>query len=170
MSGISISPVQLLIIGIPQGFLAVLGIFIYSQIKVKLRNYLILSLILTSLTYFIRFLPISIGVNTMLSMIILIISFQIIYRFDLRKIVKLIVSVVGVFLTLAVAELLNGLIINLLFGEAKAEQLVNSNVPLVKSLSYSPSNIVFAFILFLFYYFISKKTKSKKDDVGTISK
>jgi hypothetical protein len=169
MPGISISLIQLIIIGVPQGFLLVGWVYVSTKTKFDIKKYLILSLIFTLATYFIRFLPIAVGVNTMLSMLILILAFQLVYRFNLQKIIKLIISVIGVILVITASELLNGILLNVIFGQAKAQELINSSSPLTKSLSFIPSNVVFAVALLVLYMVFSKMGKNKRSRNGKAS-
>ena len=159
MSGISISLAQFFIIGIPQGFLFVLATYIFTKTKFNFKKYILISSIVTVLTYLIRFLPITIGVNTMLSLLVLIMTFLISYKFDLPKIVNLIVSVIIIFFMIGVSELLNEIILNLIFGKVQSQALLNSGSPLVRSLCMLPTNIIFAAIVLIVYLILSGKRK-----------
>lgn len=169
MSDISISPIQFVIIGIPQGFLFVLATYIFTKTKFNFKKYVLISSIVTVLTYLIRFLPITIGVNTMLSLLVLIMAFLIVYKFDLPKIAELIVSVIVIFFIIGVSELLNEIILNLIFGKVQSQALLNSGSPLIRSLSMIPTNIFFAAIVLIIYLILSGK-KNKKDKNGEAGK
>lgn len=165
MSNISISLTQFLIIGIPQGFLFVLAIYIFTKTKFNMKKYLLISSIVTVLTYLIRFLPITIGVNTMLSLLVLILVFMLVYRLDLPKIVHLIVSVIAIFLFIGISEFADELILELLLGRAQTQALQNDGSSLVKSLLWIPSNVVFA-ILVLIVYLVFRKRQNRKGQNG----
>lgn len=169
MSDIAISPTQFFIIGIPQGFLFVLATYIFTNTKFNFKKYIFISSIVTVLTYLIRFLPITIGVNTMLSLLVLIMAFLIVYKFDLPKIAELIVSVIVIFFIIGVSELFNELILNFAFGKAKSQALLNSSSSVIKSVSLIPSNIIFAVIVLIVYLILSNK-RNKKDENGKAGK
>lgn len=165
MSNISISLTQFLIIGIPQGFLFVLAIYIFTKTKFNMKKYLLIGSIVTVLTYLIRFLPITVGVNTMISLLALILVFMFVYKLDLPKIVNLIVSVIAIFLFIGISEFVNEIILDLLLGRVQTQALQNNGSALVKSLLWIPTNIIFA-ILVLVIYFIAFRKKSGKDKDG----
>lgn len=159
MSNISISLIQFLIIGIPQGYLFVLAIFIFTKTKFDIFKYLLLSSVFTIITYLIRFLPISIGVNSMLSLLILIVMFLILYRLDLSKIIKLIVNVILIMLVISASEIINELILEN-FGVS--QKILNASVPLTKSLYMIPSNIMFAVFVLISYLIMKNSSKKEK--------
>lgn len=170
MSGIAISIIQFLIIGIPQGFLLVGWVFVFTKVKFQIHKYILLSAVFTVATYLIRFLPIAVGVNTMLSLLALVLAFQAIYRFNLQVTIKLIVSVISGILVITVAELLNGVLLNILFGQVKAHELTNSGSQVIKSLCFVPSNVLFAMALLILYMALSKKGERKEIGNGKAGK
>lgn len=169
MSDISISPIQFVIIGIPQGLLFVLATYIFTKTKFNFKKYVLISSIVTVLTYLIRFLPITIGVNSMLSLLVLIVVFLIIYKFDLPKIVTLISSSIIIFIIICISEFLNELILNFVFGQTKSQEFLNSSSAVVKSASLIPSNIIFAVIVLIVYFVLFSK-RNKKDENGKAGK
>lgn len=54
-----------------QSFLLVLGIYTFNKEKFHLKNYLITSLVVTLVTFIMKLLPISIGVQTIMNMLFL---------------------------------------------------------------------------------------------------
>lgn len=75
MSSISISLVELLVKGIPEGLLDVLAVFILTQQKFVLKKYVIISVVFIISNYLVRLLPINFGVNTMIGLLILVLLF-----------------------------------------------------------------------------------------------
>lgn len=169
MSDISISPAQFFIIGIPQGFLFVLAIYVFTQTKFNVKKYLFMSSIVSLLTYLIRFLPITIGVNSMLSLLVLIVVFLVSYKFDLPKIVHLIASSIVIFIIICISEFLNELVLNFTFGKTQSQELLNSSSAWVKSTSLIPTNIFFAVII-LIIYFILFRSKNRRGENGEACK
>jgi hypothetical protein len=168
MTNLAISLPQLLIIGMPQVFLFVLAIYIFTGTKFDIKKYIIFSAVITVLTYLIRFLPISLGVNSMLSFLALVLLFLITYKFDLPKIIRLTVSVIITFMFICISEIINEIILMLAFGKVRTQDLLNSSSELMRSLFMIPTNIIFAIIVFVSYIVLSKK-KSKKELNGEVS-
>lgn len=169
MSDISISPAQFFIIGIPQGLLFVLATYIFTKTRFNSKKYISISSIVTILTYLIRFLPITIGVNSMLSLLVLIVVFLVSYKFDLPKIVNLIASSIVIFIIICISEFLNEFVLNLVFGKVQSQAMLNSGSPLIRSLSMLPTNIFFAAII-LIIYFILLRSKNRRGENGETCK
>jgi len=170
MSGISVNIIVFLITGIPQGLLSVLAVQIFTGTKIDIKKYLLLSLICIATTYLIRFLPIAIGVNTVLTLMVLIIAFQFVYKTQLSKVIRIIASAAVAFVLIAIAEILNMLLLIAIYGQATAEELFNSTDGLVRSIHTTPSNIFFAILIFIGYLILKKIEKRKKKDGEACSK
>lgn len=168
MSNLAISMTQLLIIGVPQVFLCVLAVYVFTKTKFEIKNYIILSSVVILVTYLVRFLPITLGVNSMLSFLAMILLFLLIYRPDLPNIINLIVSVIIIFMFVGFSEIINELILVLIFGKIKTMELLNLSSELIRSLYMIPTNITLA-ILILISYFILLKIKNKKEKHGEVS-
>ena len=168
MSGISISPIELLITGVPQGFLFVLALYIFTRTNTDIIKYVIQSLILIVVTYLLRFLPINLGVHTMLILFALIILFMAFNKVSLAKFVNAIVSVVIIAIIIIITELLNVLFLDLVFGQAETNILIYHSSPLIKSLSEIPSTVIFALIILASYFVLAKIDKNKKVKNGAI--
>ena len=80
MEGIAVSTAMFLLKGIPEGFLVAWGMHILTNTPVRRKPYLMLSLLYIVITYLIRFLPITLGINTVLSLFVMIFSYQIVYH------------------------------------------------------------------------------------------
>lgn len=169
MSGISVNIIVLLLNGLPQSFLAVLALQIFTRTKIDAKKYVLLSLICILTTYLFRFLPIAIGVNTVLTLLILIVSFQFIYKTQLSKIFRIIVSAAGAFILIAFSEVMNMAVLIVLYGRTRAEELFNSSDGLRRSLYTTPSNLFFCASIFI-VYFIIKKVEKKEMGNGEAGK
>lgn len=170
MDGISVNIVVLLITGIPQGLLSVLAIHIFTRTKINSIKYLLLSVIFIIATYIIRLLPITLGVNTVLSLLVVIIAFQLAYKTQLSKVIPSIVSAAVAFVLIAISEVLNMLLLVAIYGQARAEELFNSTEGLVRSIHTTPSNISFALLIFIGYLILKKIDKRKKKNGETGAK
>jgi uncharacterized membrane protein (UPF0136 family) len=158
----------LLITGVPQGFLFVLALYIFTRTNTDIIKYVIQSLILIVVTYLLRFLPINLGVHTMLILLALIILFMAFNKVSLAKFVNAIVSVVIIAIIIIITELLNVLFLDLVFGQAETNILIYHSSPLIKSLSEIPSNAIFALIILASYFVLAKIDKNKKVKNGAI--
>lgn len=160
---LKISWIELLVKGFPEGFLSVLSIYIFTNTKFNRNKYILLSILMTICTYLIRLLPISLGVNTMLSLLILIILFIILGKAEPQAVIK---SVIIMAIFLFVSEGINSLILYAMFGMEKAQTFVND--PTSKSLSSIPSTIIFAVIVLVTYFVLKNRRANKKVKDGEV--
>lgn len=161
MIGLSVSIVELLIKGIPESFLFVLALFIFTRTKLTLNKYLIMSICFTIVTYLTRWLPINIGTNTMLSLLVLIFIFLIANKIDLRFIVKTIISVILIALIILISEAINIFLLSAFVGMQSAEDMLNSGNAVEKSLSALPSIIIFGIVVLIVYLVMKKRDKKR---------
>ena len=164
MSGLSISFIDLLVKGIPEGFLFVFAVYIFTRIKFDVKKYLILSVLFTILTYVYRKLPIFFGVNTILSLLTLILLFIVFYRVNLQILIKTIVSVIAIAIIIIISEELNFLILNGIYGHEKTQSLFKTEYGV--SIYSIPSTIMFAVIVFIVFFVLLYIDKHKKDNDG----
>ena len=151
MNGISISLVQLLFKGVPEGFLMTLSFHLFTNTKIEWKKLTGLAFINIIITYIIRFLPINIGVNTILSLLALIISFNITYKAQLDVVVRSIITAFAVMTMVVISETINYLLLHLWFGRDKTYELLGGTSELVKSLATVPSTLLLAAFIFLAY-------------------
>jgi len=163
------SLIELLIKGLPESFLFVLALYIFTRVKFDYKKYMLLSLMLTLIIYLTRWLPINLGTHTMLSLLFLILLFLIVNKVNLQNIIKSIISVVILAIILMISEVLNLLLFNAIFGQAESEKLFNSSSALIKSVSMLPSTIIFALTLLVIYFLLLIYDKSKKAKDGKAS-
>lgn len=166
MSRFSLSLIELLIEGIPESFLFVFAVYIFTKLKFDIKKYLLISLALVVVTYITRWLPINLGTHTMLTLLVLIVLFIVINKVSLQYVVRSIVSVITLAVILVVSELLNLLLLIVLFGRQESEELLNSNSPIIKDISKIPSIVIFAAIILICHIVLLKLDKHKKDQNG----
>ena len=94
---LKLSWIELLMKGIPEGFLDVLAIYIFTNTKFEKSRYVILSVLFIASTYLIRLLPINLGVNTMLGLLVLILIFIVGCKAEPPKVIKSVI-VMAIFL------------------------------------------------------------------------
>ncbi|MEA4824924.1 MAG: hypothetical protein VB111_12560 [Clostridiaceae bacterium] len=170
MGNISVNIPVLLLVGIPQSFLSMLAIHIFTQTKIVVKKYIMLSLIFVAITYLIRFLPIAIGVNTVLTLLATILLFQFAYKTELSKIIRTIISTVVAFMLIAFSEVFNMMLLTLLFSQPRATELLNSSDEFTQGISSAPSNIFFVILIFLGYLILKTIRKRANKDGATSEK
>ncbi len=161
MDGIAVSLTMFLLKGIPEGFLVAWGMHILVGIPIDKKKYLILSLLYVLITYLIRFLPITLGINTVLSLFVMIFSLQMMYHIELSKMPREVIASVIILVFIAVSEILNVLLLIMLYGSEKADALVNTSNQIMQAIYTIPSTI-FLTIFVVSGYFISKAINKKK--------
>ena len=167
MGEIAVSLSVLLIKGVPEGLLTTLALHIFTKTKIELKKYLSLSAIYIASTYIVRFLPIRMGVNTVLSLIILILCFQFTYKHQLSKIISSVISSLIIMILIALSEVLNVWLLTIMYGKEKAEELFMSNVGITKSISSIPSTVFLAIFILIGYFIISYIKRGKKKNGKT---
>lgn len=165
MNGISVNFLVLLLNGIPQALLTVLAVHLFTGTKIAAKQYLLLSAIFAAATYLIRFLPIAIGVNTVLSLFVIIFEFQFAYRTQLSKLIHTIASATGTFILIALSEVLNMLLLSAIFGQNNASAFLNSSNGLIQGFSTIPINLFFGIFIVIVYQ-ILKQFEKRTDQNG----
>lgn len=131
------------------------GIHIISEKPVNIPKYIFLSMLISILTFFVRWLPIYFGVHMIIN-IILTISIMVIIKIPLIKSIN---STLLVYFILSLSEFLNIVILDLLN--------INMNIefsnPFIKCLSGMPSLIILLIFIIILNYFL--KTKGGMDNV-----
>jgi hypothetical protein len=154
--------IVLIIHGIPEALLFVLGIYVISGKKISIKIYFLSCLIYFAGVYLIRLLPINTGVNTLLMMVLMIIvSIKIIGIRFYKSIIPVIVTTI----TIIISELANAILLQTIYGNNYNDLLKQ---PLNKSIYLIPSTIIM-FILIAIIYMIKKSIKNKKVKDGEVS-
>lgn len=148
--------IELLVKGIPEGFLDVFAMYVFTRTKFDLKKYILMSLAFIVLISSVRLLPISNGVNTMLAILVLVIFFIVICKTDPSKTIK---SAVIVAIVLFISEMLNVGIIIAIFGKEATEAFFNNSVS--KSLIGIPSTLIFAAVIVISHLLLSKRDKRR---------
>lgn len=162
MDGIAVSAAMFLLKGIPEGLLVAWAMHIFTNTKIEKKKYLLLSMIIFLATYLIRFLPITLGINTVLSLFVMVFSYQIIYRVDLSRMIRVVAAAVIILVLTAVSEILNYVVLTILYGAEMTDALVTSSDQLTQALSTMPSTVFLALLTLLGYVIASAFRKRKK--------
>jgi hypothetical protein len=166
MNGISISLTQLVMKGLPEGLLMTLAFHLFTNTKIDKKKFFTLAFTNILITYLIRFLPITMGVNTILSLLALIVLFQITYRSQLDVVVRSIVTAVVVMTMIIIAETLNYLILFAWFGSERAEEILYNSSEFIKNAAAVPSTLMLIVMIFSAYW-LMKKIENRKSPHGT---
>lgn len=169
MNNISVNAIVLLVYGIPQSLLTVLALQVFSRTKLDARKYLLLTLVFTTATYLIRLLPIALGVNTVLSLFVFILAFQFTYKTQLSRAIQIIASAIAAFILIAVSEILNILLLSLVYGYDKAIGFIGSSDGLTQAISAIPTNVLFGVFILIGHLILraAEKREMKDGEAGT---
>lgn len=152
-----LSFLELIFRAIPESFALIFGMYIFSSTTIKLSNYIISSLILAASAYLVRFLPITYGMNTIISIIVLIgISIYMSNNNLLRAVRGGILSIVLLF----ICEGINMLILQSIYGDEVTYIFKNPTTKIIYGL---PSLIIFIVILIVIKIIMNKR-KAKEND------
>ena len=134
---------------IPEISILIWGIHVISRKPFDILQYVLSSIIMAVLTFFVRWLPIYFGVHVILN-IILTISIMIIIGIP---IIKSIYSTLIMFFVLCLSESLNVLILNLLKIDTNLQLLE----PVKKCVLEIPSLIITSVFIIIMHHLFSKK-------------
>lgn len=136
--------------GIPEVLLIIWGIYVITKTSINMKKYMFSSILVVMATYFVRMLPIYMGVHTFI-----IIFFTIcIVAITGIPVVKSIYGVLLMFLIVSLSEFLNMVILNLLNINTNIE-VIN---PITKSILGVPSLVItYLFIIVIRYFIATKK-------------
>ena len=157
---LKVSIVFLLIHGIPEGLLYLYSVCTMNHKKIQIKTgALYLAIYLTAI-YLIRLLPISMGVNTLLILVVMsIVSIWLLHI----SLTKTLFPLIIVILTIVISEIINILILQQYLGNDYNKVLSN---PLSESLYTSPTSFIM-FILFFIFLAMRKLVLKKRIIHGT---
>jgi len=138
---------------IPESSLMVFATYTFSKVAINKWRYLLSSILLVISIYIIRCLPINFGMHTALAFIASIILSISISKIDFFQAIK---SVAFTVILEFICEGINIFIILYVFGLNMNDAFRNN---VTKLLYTSPSLIIFAVIVFSYYYILSKRKK-----------
>lgn len=148
--------IDLILIGIPEVLLCVLGIYSLSKKKVPKKIYFISSILLATIEYCIRMLPINFGVHTILNVVFLIILSIYIIKIPTIKAISYVFSVI---ILLVACETINMFILVRLF-DVNVELILTN--PTIKALFGIPYLLLFGSAILVIRKVINVDKKSIK--------
>ncbi|WP_291649214.1 hypothetical protein [Clostridium sp.] len=153
---LKLQPIEFLLRTIPEGFLFIFAIYVFSELKIDRKKYIISSLIFSSSVYIIRLLPINYGVHMILSVLVLLFIAIVYNKVDAIHSIK---SIIILYLIQLIAEAVNVLILNLM----KLDLDILFKDPVKKSILGLPS-IIITLIIIIIFYIINKKRRKLKNE------
>lgn len=147
---LELKPIEFILRGLPEGFLVVFAIYVFSKNEIDKKKYLITSIIFSLITYMVRMLPINYGVHMVLSVLILLF---IVVSYNKIDVVSSIKSIIFIYLIQFVSEAINVLILNFMNIDLE----IQFKNPIYKSIIGIPSLIITAIIILIFYIFNKKR-------------
>lgn len=146
---------ELIIRGIPEGILFVFAVHIFSNTKIKFKNYVVSSILLTITIFLIRMLPISYGIHTILNIIMLVVITSVVLKISIIDSIR---SGILTAILMFICEGINMGLIQLINGN-EIEKIFSN--PILKTVYGLPSLIIFTIIILL-YKFIKSNRKGIK--------
>jgi len=163
----SISLVELVLRGIPEAFLVLLALHIFTGTPINKKKYIVLSLLQCSIAFGIRFLPVAVGANSILSLIIVVLLFQFAYGGQINTIIKTIIAETLTLVLLAVSEVFNVGLLVAICGYEKTENILQQSTGVTKVLYSLPSLFFFALFIFIASIIVKKRNRKKTENEET---
>lgn len=141
--------------GMPEAFLFIFAAYAFSKNAVNIKRYLVSSVLLAVIGYIIRLLPIHLGVNTILSIIIFIVIIININKIDTIKSIK------AVIITIILEFVCEGINVFIIQHILKVDMNYIFSDPTLKILYGIPSLVIFGCIIAIFYLRLLKRKELK---------
>lgn len=141
-----------------QGFAIVLGVYAFNKQKLVLKEYFMASSLVIVISYFVRLLPISYGVHTILNLVFLYLICTFILKMPGYTTVR---SSLFVTVLLLISEMLLVAVMISTIGQASFEKLMQN--PIDKAIIGAPVSICFAVMVYIIYYTRLVRQKNKGD-------
>ncbi len=148
-------PIEFFLRAIPESFIVIFAIYIFSKTEINKKKYLITSIIFSLIIYIARMLPISYGVHMILSVLFLLFIMAYYNNIDVINAIK---SIIFTYLIQLISEAINVLILNIM--KLDLETLFKD--PITKTILGIPSLIITVAIILVFYIINKKRRKLKK--------
>ena len=153
---LKLQPIEFFLRVIPEGFLFIFAIYVFSQLNIDRKKYIISSLLFSSSVYIIRLLPINYGVHMTLSVLFLLFISIVYNKIDAIRAIK---SIIILYLIQLISEALNVLVLNLM--KLDLDKLFKD--PIKKSILGLPS-LAITLIIIIIFYLINKKRRKLKNE------
>ena len=152
---LKLQPIEFLLRVLPESFLFVLAVYIFSKTKINKKKYFITGLIFSVVVFIIRMLPINYGVHMILSVLFLLF---ITVKYNNIDVISSIKSIIFTYMIQLISEAINILFLNIID--------INLDIafinPITKNLLGIPSIILTFLMIIISYKFINKRKDEKK--------
>lgn len=140
-----------------QSFAIVFGIYTFNREKINIKSLLLSSFLMTILSALVRFLPISIGVHTIVNMLLLYLVCTIIIRMSAYTTIR---SITICVVLIILCEMLVSSIILMSKGTSYLDGLMSES--LSRALLGDLSNMIFTLIIAITYFVLKKKGENDR--------
>ncbi|HIG0361730.1 hypothetical protein FDB88_08350 [Clostridium sporogenes] len=154
---LKLSVVEFVARAIPEAFLLIFAVYTFSNTRMNKKNYLLSSFLMIIMIFIIRSLPISYGIHTILSIMVIILLSYIINGIDVMKAVK---STIITIIFQLICEGTNIFIIQYILKEDMNHIFKNPNLKTIYGI---PSLIIFACVIALRYIRLLKREELQYD-------
>lgn len=154
---LKVSLVELFFRGFPETLLFLWAINLINMKKLNVKNWILQSVVLSIIIYLVRLLPIQFGVNTLIAVVILILTEHYIDKLPLTKAISSSLIVVTL---LSICEFINIAVLLYIF---KANVQKMFEIPYVKI-----TNSILSLILFIIFILLFSTFNKKINMGGTI--
>lgn len=135
-----------------QSFALVLGIYTFNKQRVIFKDYIITSIVVTILSYIMKLLPITIGVQTIINMIFTYLICVIFLKMPAYKTIK---STSLCIVLILLSEMVVTAIVVKIIGQEQFEILVNN--PMQRHYIGVLANLIFVLIIISLHYVLRRK-------------
>ena len=135
-----------------QSFLLLLGIYTFNKQKVVLKEYLITAILVSVVTYFMKFLPITVGVKTIMNMIFMYLVCVIYLKMQPYKTIR---STSLCVVLILLSEMIVTAVDVMTFGQDQFQTIINDSSQ--RHYIGTLANIVFAVIIISLYFRLDRK-------------
>jgi hypothetical protein len=148
-----LSVIEFLLRSIPEGLLFIYAAYVFSKEDMRLKPFLLSSILLAIASYGAQFLPIHRGINNILNIIVFILLSTKVNKIDFTKSIK---AIFGTMLLMFVCEGINVVLIQAVF---KLDIDYVFSIPKLKAIYGIPSLLILAIIISSAHYI---RTRMKK--------
>ena len=154
---LKLSAIEFAARAIPEAFLLIFAVYTFSSTRMNKKNYLLSSLLMIIMIFIIRSLPISYGIHTILSIIVIILLSYSINGIDVINCIK---STIITIIFQLICEGTNIFIIQYILGKDMNHIFTNPNLKTIYGI---PSLIIFACIISFRYIKLLKREELQYD-------
>lgn len=138
---------------LPEAILLIFGVYAFSKTVINVKRYIISIIIYVIAVYTIRLLPIQYGVHTILNIIAIIVLTININKISIIKAIQ--ASIMAMILEF-ICEGVNMFIIQHIFKVNVINILTNTSLKILYGI---PSLVIFAAIVFTYYFYLARRKK-----------